>query len=188
MRSWNFTITRNTTRFLRIIASDADSDVNGMIDYYMSTNVSYFTINQTTGTIMLRSSIPGIASLNVSHFPITFEVYAQDRGTPPRISERNATVTIYYNANGESPQATWLYPHYEELNIMITERFYEQFPDEPIFDNSTGFNGSIYYSLTSQTSIMTVCSAFLDNKTIPFRDVPVIKEGERFQSGITVTR
>jgi hypothetical protein len=189
MTSWNFTITRTTTRFLRIIAADADSGSNGMIDYYIGTfNVPYFSINRTTGTIMLRSSVPGLGSLDASLFPITFVVYAQDRGSPPKISDNNATVNIYYKDGDEPLQAKWLDTSYEELNITITEKFYETHTNSPIFDISTGFNGSIYYNLTSQTSIMTVCSAYLNNKMIPFRDVQVEKVGEAFKSGIAVTR
>ncbi|CAF3673561.1 unnamed protein product [Rotaria sordida] len=194
MTSWNYTIYRssiNTTniRFLRIIASDADSGLNGMINYYIGTvNVPYFSISRTTGTIKFRQNIFGLSYLNISRFPIIFYVYAQDRGTPPLISKNNATVTIYFNDNDEPPVARWLDTHYEELYISITEKFYEIYRNQPIFDYNYGFNGSIMYELTSQTSsIMTVSSPFLDNTNIPFRDIPVVKNGRIFTSGITVT-
>ncbi len=140
MTSWNYTIYRSTfgnspsSRFLRIIASDADSGYNGMINYYIGTiNVPYFTINQTTGTIIFRSGVT-ITDLQVSQFPITFQVYAQDLGTPPRISEANATVTIYYNNGNDPPPARWLDPRYEVLNFPIIEKYYETYGNRPIFN------------------------------------------------------
>ncbi|UJR08758.1 hypothetical protein I4U23_013015 [Adineta vaga] len=194
MTNWNYTIYRSTTgnsnsaRFLRIIASDADSGLNGMINYYIGTvNVPYFTINQTTGTIILRSSVPGIYNLNVSQFPITFQVYAQDRGSPQRTSETNATVTIYYNNDNDPPPARWVDPVYEELNFPIIEKYYETYGNRPIFNTAYGFNGTISYLLTSTTSsIMTVSSPF-PNTYIPFSDVPVLRNGNLFSSGIVVT-
>jgi hypothetical protein len=193
MTFWNYTIYRstvgnsNSARFLRIIASDADSGLSGTIYYYIGTvNVPYFTINQTTGTIILRSGV-AITDLNVTYFPITFQVYAQDLGSPPRISQANATVTIYYNNGNEAPPARWLDPSYEELNFPIIEKYYETYGDQPIFNNSYGFNGTILYQLTSQTSsIMTVTSPF-PNTMIPFSDLPVTKNGNIFSSGIVVT-
>ncbi|CAF3869414.1 unnamed protein product [Adineta steineri] len=195
MTNWNYTIYRstvgnsnNSARFLRIIASDADSGLNGQINYYIGTiSVPYFTINQTTGTIILRSDVPGIYNLSVSQFPITFQVYAQDRGTPPRISEANATVTIYYNNGNDPPPARWLDPAYEELNFPIIEKYYETYGNQPIFNTSYGFNGTISYLLTSLTSsIMTVSSPF-PNTYIPFSDVGVSRNGYTFNSGIVVT-
>jgi hypothetical protein len=195
MTSWNYTIYRslygnsNTARFLRIIASDADSGLSGMINYYIGTvNVPYFTINQTTGTIILRNTVPGVYSLDINQFPITFQVYAQDRGSPSRTSEANATVTIYYNNGNDPPPARWLDPIYEELNFPIIEKYYETYGNRPIFNTSYGFNGTILYQLTSQTSsIMTVSSPF-PNTYIPFSDVPVSRNGYIFSSGIVVTR
>jgi hypothetical protein len=194
MTSWNYTIysssinTSNTTS-LRIIASDADSGLNGMINYYIGTpDVPYFSINLTSGMIILRHGISGLASLNISRFPITFQVYAQDRGTPPLFSRNNATVTIYYSDNANPSPAKWLNEIYEELNILITERFYEDYPNQPIRDDS-GFNGSIFYELPSQTSsIMTVSSPFFRDTELPFRDTHVERNGRIFKSGIAVTR
>jgi hypothetical protein len=195
MTFWNYTIYRsafgnsNNSQFLRIIASDADSGPYGVISYYIGTiSVPYFTINQTTGTIILRSNVPGVYSLDVTQFPITFQVYAQDHGVPPRISATNATVTIYYNNGNEPPPARWLDPSYEELNFPIIEKYYETFGSTPIFNNSYGFNGTILYQLTSQTSsILTVTSPF-PYTMIPFSDVPVTKNGNIFSSGIVVTQ
>ncbi len=195
MTSWNYTIYRsafgnsNNARFLRIIASDADSGLNGMINYYiMATNVPYFTINQTTGTIILRSNIPGVFSLDVTQFPITFQVYAQDRGSPPRTSEINATVTMNYNNGNDPPPARWLDPLYEELNFSILEKYYEIYSTLPIFNNSFGFNGSIIYQITSdKSSIMTVSSPF-PNINIPFSDAKLQRNGNLFIGGIDITR
>jgi hypothetical protein len=195
MTNWNYTIYRslygnsNTAQFLRIIASDADSGLNGQINYYIGTvNVPYFTINQTTGTIILRSNVAGVYSLDINQFPITFQVYAQDLGMPPRISATNATVTIYYNNGNGPPPARWLDPMYEALNFQILEKYYETNGSTPVFNNSYGFNGTILYQLTSQTSsIMTVSSPF-PNTYIPFSDVPVSRFGYIFSSGIVVTR
>ncbi len=195
MTNWNYTIYRSTVeysnsrRFLRIIASDADSGSNGMINYYIGTvNVPYFTINQTTGTIILQDSVPGINSLSASLFPITFQVYAQDRGTPRRISETNSTVTIYYNNGTDLPPARWVNPVYEELNFPIIEKYYEIYGNRPIFNNSYGFNGTISYLLTSLTpSVMTVNSPF-PNTSIPFSGVSLSSNGNIFSNGIVVTR
>ncbi len=193
MTSWNYTIYRsavgnNGSRFLRIIASDADSGLSGMVSYYIGTiSVPYFAINQTTGTIIFRPGIT-IADLQVSQFPITFQVYAQDLGSPPRISQANATVTIYYNNGNDAPPARWLDPRYEELNFPILEKYYETNGTQPISNIAYGFNGTILYQLTSQTSsIMTVSSPF-PNTYIPFSDVSVSKNGNIFSSGIIVTR
>lgn len=195
MPSWNYTIYRsaygnsNNARFLRIIASDADSGDNGKINYYIGANSNpYFTINQTTGTIILSSSVGGVYNLDVNRFPITFQVYAQDRGSPPRISETNATVIMYYNNGNDPPPARWLDPRYEELNFPIIEKYYETYGNRPIFNNNYGFNGTIIYQLTSQTSsIMTINSPF-PNMFPPFSDVPVVRNGNLFSSGIVVTR
>ncbi|CAF3632426.1 unnamed protein product [Rotaria socialis] len=195
MTTWNYTIYRsafgnsNSARFLRIIASDADSGSNGLINYYIGTvNVPYFTINQTTGTIILRSDVLGVYSLDVSQFPITFQVYAQDRGSPPRISETNATVIMYYNNGNDPPPARWGDARYEELNFSIREKYYEVNRNAPVSNSTYGFNGTIFYQLTSQTSsIMTVSSPF-PNTNIPFSDLPVGRNGFTFNSGIVVTR
>ncbi|CAF4361568.1 unnamed protein product, partial [Adineta steineri] len=59
--------------------------------------------------------------------------------------------------------------------------------NQPIFNTSYGFNGTISYLLTSLTSsIMTVSSAF-PNTYIPFSDVGVSRNGYTFNSGIVVT-
>ena len=195
MTSWNYTIYRstfgnsNSSRFLRIIASDADSGANGVINYFIGTvGVRYFTISRTTGTIILRDDVAGIFSLDVSQFPISFQVYAQDSGSPPRTSEANATVTIYYNNGNDPPPARWLDPRYEELSFSIIEKFYETYGNRPIFNDALGFNGTIIYQLTSQTSsIMTVSSPFPNTYT-PFSDVSVSRNGNIFSSGIVVTR
>ncbi|CAF0872431.1 unnamed protein product [Adineta steineri] len=194
MTSWSYTIYRssfttiNNTTLLRIIADDADSGLNGLINYYIgSLYIPYFTINRRTGYIAFRSDISGIETLDASRFPITFDVYAQDCGTPQLLSENNATVTIYYNDNDDLPPARWLNPLNENFNISITEKFYEKYLNQPVFDNNSSFNGSIMYTLTSDTSsIMTVYSPFLNQTNMPFRAIPVIKDGSIFRSGIAV--
>ena len=193
MTQWNYTIYRTTfgnaanPRFLRIIASDADSEQNGVIKYFIGTiGILYFMINETTGTILLQSGV-AMADLQVSQFPIVFQVYAQDQGSPRRISATNATVAIYYNnGNGQQP-AQWADSRYEELNFPILEKYYEIYRNRPIFNDSVGFNGTISYTLTAQTSsIMTVSSPF-SNTMIPFSDLPVSRNGNTFSSGIVVT-
>lgn len=176
-------------QFLRVMASDADSGVNGLINYYIGTiDVPYFSINRTTGTIILRDDISSLSSLNTSRFPIRFQVYAQDRGVSPLFSSNNATVTINYSENDEVQAATWLDPSYEDLNVLITEKFYELYPHQPIHEES-GFNGSIFYSLTSNiSSLMTVSSPFILNGELPFRDTRVTRIDRVCKSGITVTR
>jgi len=194
MASWNYTIYRSsinpsTREFLRIIASDADSESNNMINYYIGTpDVPYFAINRTTGRIILRSDT-NLASLNSSRFPIKFQVYAQDRGVPPLLSKNNATVTIDYSDGNDPSPARWLDSSYEDLNIRISEKFYEAYRNEPIREKN-GFNGSIFYELTSQTSsIMTISSPFFYNTDLPFRDIRIERIGTMiFKSGIALTR
>lgn len=193
MTQWNYTIYRTTfgntanPRFLRIIASDADSGQNGVINYFIGTiGVQYFTINQTTGTILLQSGV-SITDLLVNRFPITFQVYAQDQGSPRRISAANATVTIYFNNGNDQQPARWLDTRYEELNFPIIEKYYETYRNRPIFNDSFGFNGTILYIITSgPSSIMTVSSPF-PNTMIPFSDLPVTRIGNVSSSGIVVT-
>jgi hypothetical protein len=195
MTLWNYTIYRSTfensatSYLLRIIASDADSGLNGMINYFIGTvNIPYFTINQTTGTIIFRRGV-AITDLQISQFPITFQVYAQDRGSPPQMSQTNATVTIYYNDGNDLLPARWLDAHYKELNFPIIEKYYETYGNRPIFNNSYNFNGSIIYQLTSQTSssFMSVSSSS-PNTDIPFRGVSISRNGNIFSNGIVVTR
>ena len=194
MTFWNYTIYRSAfgnsdnPRFLRIIASDADSGQNGVINYYIGTlSVLYFAINQTTGTIILQTGV-GMTGLDVTQFPITFQVYARDLGSPPRISEANATVTIYYNNGVDAAPARWADPRYEELNFPIIEKYYEIYGNRPIFNDTYGFNGTISYILASTTSsILTVSSPF-PNTYIPFSDVPITRIGNVVSSGIVVTR
>lgn len=196
MPFWNYTIYRSaflntvSPRFLRIIAYDADSGANGAIDYHIATpKIPYFTIDRLTGTIRLQQFIAGITSLNASYFPITFEVFAEDRGTPAKRSERYANVTIYYDASAAPPPARWLDPRYEELDISIPEKFYEDYPNRNIFDLGASFNGSIIYQLASSaSSLMTVQSPFSHDNDAPFRDAQLIKNGQVFSSGIVVTR
>ena len=154
-----------------------------MINYYIGTlNVPYFTINQTTGTSIVQSSVLGIFSLDVNLFPITFQVDAQDLGSPPQISKVNATMTIYFNNGDTALPARWLNPIYEELNfpthlgeILRTLR------------QSAGFNGTILSQLSSQTSfILTVNRPFV-NTYIPFSDLPMSRNGHIFSSAIVVT-
>lgn len=194
MTNWNYTIYRSSLnvsnpQFLRVIASDADSDFNGMIDYYISTsNVPYFAINRTTGTIILRNEIRNLSDIDFNRFPIIFNVYAQDRGSPSLISRNNATITINYSDRNESPPARWLNSNYEDLNIVLQEKFYEMSPHQPIYDTN-GFNGSIFYELSSDiSSIMTVSSPFFLNTELPFRDSRVEKYGRIFKSGIILTK
>jgi hypothetical protein len=160
-----------------------------MINYYIGTiSVPYFTINQTTGTIIFRPGVT-IADLQVSQFPITFQIYAQDLGSPPRISQTNATVTIYYNNGNDSLPARWLDPRYEELNFPIIEKYYEIYGNRPIFNDTYGFNGSIIYQLTSQTAatLMSVNSPF-PNTDIPFNAASISNNGNIYTSGIVAIR
>jgi hypothetical protein len=77
---------------------------------------------------------------------------------------------------------------YEQLNFPILEKYYEIYGSQPVFNNSFGFNGTILYTLTSQTSsIMTVSSPF-PNTYPQFSDAPVSRNGNIFSSGIVVTR
>lgn len=195
MTSWNYTIYRSTfditnKKLLRVIAFDPDSGTNGVINYFIGTaDVPYFSINLITGAITFASNIHGLASLNISRFPITFSVYARDLGTPSLFSKNTATVTIYFDSSDKLPEARWLDTRYEELNILISEKFYETYPNKPIFDTSQDFNGSIMYELTSETSsVMTVTNVFSNDKYMPFRTIPVVRDGRIFTSGIIVTR
>jgi len=191
MSSWNYTIhipsvNVSNPQFFRIIAVDADSDQNGEINYYIGTRaVPYFKIESETGIITLHPNI-NLTSLNSSHFPIMFQVYAQDLGRPARFSRNNATITIYYSNN--SAPAQWTDQSFRDLEISIPEKFYERYPNQPI--SQTGdFNGSIFYELTSRLpSLLTISSLFPHSKDFPFRDAPVIQNGNRYTAGILVTR
>ncbi|UJR37810.1 hypothetical protein I4U23_030500 [Adineta vaga] len=192
MTSWNFTIypstvLRNNTLPFRIIASDADSGLNAKINYYIGTlHVPYFTINWKTGYIGLRSGISDLQSLNKSDFPIQFQVYARDSGTPPLFSVNNATVIIDFKNDNEQSPATWFDSSYEELNIRISEKFYENSSDRIVRDEK--FNGEILYNLSaSLPSIMTVSNPFVSNAYLPFRDKYVKREESTFHSSIVVT-
>jgi hypothetical protein len=142
-----------------------------MINYFIGTiNVAHFTINQTIGTLILRPGVT-IRDLQVNQFPITFKVFAQDLGSPRQTSQANATVIIYYDNGNDAAPARWLDLRYEELNFPILEKYYEMYRSQPIFNNSSGFNGTILYTLTFQiSSTMTVSSPF-SNTCIPFSDV-----------------
>jgi hypothetical protein len=193
MTFWNYTIYNSSLipNNTRVIAADADSGLNGQINYYIGTrNVPYFSIERETGKIIFRSDISNPSTnLNSSYFPITFQIYAQDRGKPPQFSKNNATVTIYYSNSINPIPASWLDPSYEELNISIREKFYELYPNQPIFDNNTKFTGSIFYQLTSHIpSIMTISSPFFSNADLPFRNTPVERYGNICKSDIIVTR
>ncbi len=190
MPSWNYTIySSSNNRFLRIIAFDADSDSNGRINYYIGTrDVPYFSIERETGIIMLRDDTANIASLNISRFPIKFEVYAQDLGRPPRSSANNATVTIYYSNNGGPVPARWLDNSDKELHINISEKFYELYPNQPISQNGV-YNGSIYYESTSNIhSPVIVKSPFSYYTDLPFSATYPIQNGIQFRSDIIITR
>jgi len=189
---WNYTIYKSTYQtvsnphFLRIIASDADAGDNGQIDYFIGTlSVPYFTINQTTGMIILRSTTT-INDLQSTIFPITFQIYALDRGSPRLLSPLNATVVIYFNNNTVQP-ATWYDPIYGELNFRIIEKFYETYRNRSIFSTLDNFNGTIFYTTTtSQSVIMSVYSPF-SNTNIPFTATSVINTGNTFSVGIVTT-
>lgn len=197
MSVWNLTIYRSTLisnpmhqRLLRLIASDADSGLSGTVNYFISTSgIPYFNIHPSTGTIQFQSHIKNISDLDEKRFPIVFQVYAKDLGEPYQISRQNATVIINYDTVADPSVAQWLDQRYEELNISISERFYEKYPNHAIFDSDSDFNGSIMYHLSSsESSLMIVNSPYPHETNIPFRDAPVIKNGQVFSGGIVVTR
>jgi hypothetical protein len=193
MTSWNYTIyslsfNPSNRRFLRIIASDADLDPNDRIHYYIGTrDVPYFSIERETGTIILRNDIADINSLNISRFPVKFEVYAQDLGKPPRSSANNATITIYYNNSNVPIPARWLDNNDQELHVNISEKLYELSPNQPI-SQINGFSGSIYYESTSEMiSTIILKSPFSYDTNLPFHATDPVKIGTRFKSDIIVT-
>lgn len=196
MPSWKTTIYKSSasgrfnSQILRLIAFDADSYRNGEIDYYIgSRSVPYFHIEQKTGMIILEQDPASFSSSDISRFPIEFQVYAQDRGTLPKFSKNNATVTISYSSSGNLDMAQWVDQNNEELHITISEKFYELYPNRAVFQEGV-FNGAISYELNSQIpSILTVSSPFSRSTYLPpFDDLPTVKNGTRLTSGILVTR
>lgn len=196
MQSWKTTIGRSSSaggfnpQILRLIAFDPDSNGNGEINYYIGTrSVPYVHIEQRTGMIILEQDPATFSNSDISRFPIEFEVYAQDRGKSPKFSKNNATVTISYSNNSNPNMARWVNPNNEELRINIREKFYEIYPNRPVFQENV-FNGVISYELNSQIpSILTVSSPFSRATYLPpFSDLPTMKNGTRLTSGILVTR
>jgi hypothetical protein len=102
-------------------------------------------------------------------------------------SDVNATVTIYFNNGDTAPPARWLDPIYEELHFPILEKYYERHGNRPIFNDSAGFNCTILYQLTSQTSSIVTVSSPLPITYIVFSDVPVTRNGNIFSSDIVLT-
>jgi hypothetical protein len=194
MSSWNYTIYRSVyensmnKNLFRIIASDADSGRNALINYYIrTTNVYYFIIDRTTGMIKIRDDIQ-ISDFDINRFPIQFEVYAQDLGIPPLLSNGSVTVTIYFDNSANRPPAQWVDRRYEDVQISILEKFYELNQNRvPISDANSHFNGSFIYQFSTQMSReMIVTSPF--NEYIPFRHIILTNNNDLYSSGIIVTR
>lgn len=186
---WYITLYNGTNPSLtRIIAYDADAGTYGMVNYYIGTvNVPYFTINQTTGAIVYRTGV-SFSTLNSTLFPIQFTVFAQDRGSPPKISPINATITVYFNNSNAVLPATWLNPSSGELNLVISEEFYRMYSGRPVFSTNSGFNGSIIYQLTMQSASLLVVSNPFPSASIPFHETALTANNMIYTSGIDVTR
>ena len=192
MTHWNYTIYRSTlnvpNRSLCISAFDVDSGSSDGITYYIGTlSVPYFIINRTTGEISCRTDPSNTCGFNSTRFPITFDVYVQDNGVPPLVSQNNATVTIYYSDSNYTSPARWLDTSCEALNLSITERYYNMYSNQAI--SGTDFNGSIFYEITSSTpTTMVITSPFLSMEDLPFYTKLLGNTGTIFSNGIYVNK
>ena len=186
---WNITIyNQSRLNLMRIVAYDADLGTSGIVDYYIGTlNVPYFIMNQTTGALMYRTGVT-LSTLNSTQFPVQFIVYALDRGIPRRLSAFNATVTIYLNTSNVIYPANWLNPLSGELNLVISEAFFATYPFQPIFDNSSNFNGSIIYQSNTQLPSLMILSNPFPTGILPFGTITPTVNNLLYTSGISVIR
>ncbi|CAF2615731.1 unnamed protein product [Rotaria sp. Silwood2] len=185
---WNQTIysTTNST-VLHLVAYDLDAGTSGMINYYIvGSTQGYFVIESSTGIIRFDSRVT-FFNVDRSLFPIRFTVFAQDRGSPPRTSSPNATVEIYLAANNTIPSVQWLNPSNGELNLIISEKYFENSSTKLISDSQNGFNGSILYRSNSQTAYLFYVSNTSPTTTLPFREITTTVNNAVFASGISVT-
>jgi hypothetical protein len=190
MSSWNYTINRysNNKNLFCVIASDRDSGDNSVINYFIPTiSVPYFIINQTTGMIQIRDNVQ-ISDFNITLFPIRFQVFAQDRGIPSLRSTETVSVTIYFDNNINPPLAEWIGQGYENIQMFISEKFYEINSNKLIIQSSCNlFNGSYFYLFSSTiTSQMIIKSPFTES--IPFRSDLLSSNNNIYSSGIYVNR
>jgi hypothetical protein len=189
MSSWNYTLNRNSANknLFRVIASDRDSGDNSLINYFIPTiSVPYFIINQSTGMIQIRDDIQ-ISSLNISRFPIRFQVFAQDLGTPRLRSNETVDVTIYFDSSTNPPAAQWIGQDYANIQMTISEKFFETNLNKLITQSNSNFNGSYFYQLSSGiTQTMSIKSPF--GEYIPFRHDILSINNNIYSSGIYVIR
>ncbi|CAF1025815.1 unnamed protein product [Rotaria sordida] len=185
---WNQTIYSTTgSTVMRVIATDLDAGVSGMINYFMvSSPQQYFVIESSTGIIRFASGVT-VSNVNPALFPVRFTVFAQDRGSPSRMSSSNATVEIYLASNNTIPPVQWLNPSNGELNLNISEKYFETSSTQLISDSQNGFNGSILYRSNSQQSNLFYVSNSFPTTTIPFRAITPTVSNSVFTSGILVT-
>ena len=156
-----------------------------MIDYFIPTiSIPYFIINQTTGMIQ---RIQEITNFDLTLFPIRFQVFAQDRGIPPLRSVETVDVTIYYDYSTSPPVAQWIGQSYENIQMSISEKFFELNFTKSITQSSSSFNGSYFYRLASNITLeMILKNPF--NESIPFRTGLLSSNNHLYSSGIYVTR
>ncbi|CAF3600129.1 unnamed protein product [Rotaria sp. Silwood1] len=186
--NWSQTIYSTTgSTIMRVIASDLDAGVSGMINYFIvSLTQAYFVIESSTGVIRFASGVT-FSNVNPALFPIRFTVFAQDRGSPSRISSPNATVEIYLASNNTIPSVLWLNPSNGALNLNISEKYFESSSTKLISDSQNGFNGSILYLSNSQSPYLFYVSNPFPTTTIPFREITTTVNNFVFASGISVT-
>lgn len=186
---WNQTIYSTTgSTILRVVASDLDYGLSGTIYYYIgSSTQGYFTIESSTGIIRFVSGVT-YSTVDATLFPITFTVFAQDRGTPAFISLLNATVTIYLAASTTSPSVQWLNPSTGQLSLTISEKYFETFASQPISDAQNGFDGSIAYRSNTQSNYLFYVYNPFSGTNLPFRETTLSVTNYIFTSGISVTR
>ncbi|XP_043236819.1 neural-cadherin-like isoform X1 [Amphibalanus amphitrite] len=92
---------------LRISATDADSDANGAIEYFLNashpTDASYFSIEPRTGVITLAQPLTQIAI----DYEFQLRAIARDRGTVPRSASAPVIITVK-DSNTRPPTFTVL--------------------------------------------------------------------------------
>ena len=173
---------------MRVVASDLDLGVSGTINYFIvSSTQLYFVIESSTGIIRFASGVT-FFSVNPALFPVSFTVFAVDRGTPSRTSSPNATVTIYLASNNTLPSVQWLNPSNGQLSLAISEKYFETSSSQLLSDTQNGFNGSIMFRSNSQSTYVFYVSNPFSATVLPFRETTTTVNNFVFTSGILVTR
>ena len=141
----------------QVTATDADSGLNGQIEFSIARNIgNLFSINTSTGTIRTTAVLDREALVNMSLFTPpdsrqVLVVQAEDRGMPSLFSRADVTIQLL-DINDNSPQFVETPPPSISLaeNIPIGTFIL----DATATDADLGVNGQVSYSLTSDTPLL----------------------------------